>query len=632
MYNISMKKQYDIIVIGAGHAGIEACLASSRMGCRTLLITMDADKIGFMSCNPAVGGIGKGQLVKEIDALGGEMAKATDAAGIQFRILNKSKGPAVWSSRAQVDRKLYNKYMVKTVKRQERLDVLEDTVERVFFKKNRVGGVLTKSGMKIKTPCVVVASGTFLNGLIHLGKEKTPGGRVNERPAKKLSFSLRDAGINLMRFKTCTPPRIDGKSVDYSRMRIQPGDKRPQPFSFSTRALKLKQVPCHLVYTNKKTHQVIQKNLSSAPIVTGDMAGADVRYCPSIEAKIARFPERDRHQIFIEPEGLDIDEKYCNGLFTSFPLDIQYKMLKAIPGMKKVRITKPGYAIEYDVIDPRQLLLTLETKKFRGLFFAGQVNGTTGYEEAAGQGLIAGINAALKAKGKGPFILDRSQAYIGVLIDDLVTKGTNEPYRMFTSRAEYRLILREDNADLRLSEMGYGLGLVKKKAYEKVRIKRKRIEEGLRALMHKKLYPTIKTNNRLKKMAISPISNVLTMFDLLKRPEVDFDTLKNLDGFKKKIGDEEIRQIEIEVKYKGFIERQKREIENFKRIEKIRIPDDFKFYKIPGLSNEISEKLTAARPISLGHASRISGVTPVAISILMVYLKRWREDRWKKRQ
>jgi tRNA uridine 5-carboxymethylaminomethyl modification enzyme len=362
------------------------------------------------------------------------------------------------------------------------------------------------------------------------------------------------------------------------------------------------------------------------------MDGADVRYCPSIEAKIARFPDRERHQIFIEPEGLDTDEKYCNGLFTSFPIDIQYKMLRAIPGLENVKITKPGYAIEYDVVEPRQLLLTLETKKIKGLFFAGQVNGTTGYEEAAAQGLIAGINAALKLRKKDPLVLDRSRAYIGVLIDDLVTKGTNEPYRMFTSRVEYRLLLREDNADLRLGEMAYGLHLLKKKDYENICLKRKRIKQGLKTLKHIKIYPTKKTNSRLKKLEISPIANVSTMFDLLKRPEVDFNMLKNLDGLKGSFNDKEIRQIEIEVKYRGFIDRQKREIENFKRIEKIKIPDDFKFDGIPGLSNEIIEKLTLSRPLNLGQASRISGVTPVAISVLMVYLKRWRVDRWKKRQ
>jgi len=639
-----MRKMYDVIVIGGGHAGIEAALSSSRMKCKTLLITMDIHKIGYMSCNPAIGGIGKGQLVKEIDALGGEMAKATDATGIQFRVLNKSKGPAVWSSRAQVDRRLYNRYMKEKLEAQPNLDVLEDVVDALLIKRNKIQGVLTKSGLKINSTCVVITSGTFLDGIIHIGKDRVVGGRINEQSSKKLSHSLRDSGLRIMRFKTCTPPRIDGKSVDFSRMKIQKGDKMPQAFSFSSNGLRLRQLPCYLVYTNEVTHKIIAKNLSSAPIVTGDMEGADVRYCPSIEAKIARFPERTRHQIFIEPEGLDTDEKYCNGLFTSFPLDIQNKMLRSIQGLEKVNITKPGYGIEYDAIDSQELKLTLETKNIKGLFFAGQVNGTTGYEEAAAQGLMAGINAALKVKEKDPFILDRSQAYIGVLIDDLVTKGTKEPYRMFTSRVEYRLILRQDNADLRLTERGYRLELVDKKTYNKAVFKKERIAQGLERISNVKLYPNTKTNDTLKKWNIS-INNVMTLLDLLKRPGVSFDVLKALDKKEENVLldppksaarsaqkllykdlqsllDEETRQIEIEVKYKGFIDRQAREVNNFKRIENIKVPESFKFDNISGLSNEIVEKLSIARPANLGQASRISGITPVAISILMIYLKK----------
>ena len=374
-----MEKLYDVIVVGGGHAGIEAALASSRMQARTLLITMDMEKIGYMSCNPAIGGIGKGQLVKEIDALGGEMAKATDSSGIQFRILNKSKGPAVWSSRAQVDRKLYNRYMIARVKNEKNLELLEDMAEALLIKNNKINAIFTKSGLKIRASCVVIAGGTFLNGIIHIGKDRLPGGRINEKAARKLSYSMRDSGLKLMRFKTCTPPRIDGKSIDFSKMKIQKGDRSPQPFSFTTKKLKLKQLPCYLVYTTGVTHKVIEKNLSSAPILTGDMRGIDVRYCPSIEAKIARFPDRERHQIFIEPEGLDTDEKYCNGLFTSLPDNVQEKMLKAIPGLENAKITKPGYGIEYDVVDSRQLLPTLETKKIEGLFLAGQINGTTGF-------------------------------------------------------------------------------------------------------------------------------------------------------------------------------------------------------------------------------------------------------------
>ncbi len=613
---------YDVIVVGGGHAGTEAALAAAKLGCSVLLVSMNLDTIGLMSCNPAIGGLGKGQLVKEVDALGGFMGVAADSCAIQFRRLNASKGPAVRSSRAQEDRQKYRLFVKQTLENQKNLFLYQAEATRIIVKNNSVCGIEASLGEKLYCKTLIIAAGTFLNGLIHIGLTNFSGGRLGEDASKKLSNSLKDLGLRLGRFKTGTCARLDARTINYKKLKIQKGDKDPLPFSFSTKEINSDQIPCHITYTNTKTHKIIRDSLKYSPLYTGKIKSTGVRYCPSIEDKIVKFSERERHQIFLEPEGRDTVEVYPNGVSTSLPIKVQLKMLHSIEGLEKVEILRPGYGIEHDFIDPTQLNPTLETKKIKNLFLTGQINGTTGYEEAAAQGLIAGINAALKVKSKEPFILGRDQAYIGVLIDDLTTKGTNEPYRMFTSRVEYRLLLREDNADQRLRKFGFEIGLINTECFGRTKKKIKDIKSGIKVLNENRIKPSVKVNNRLKALGTSSLRGNVCLADLLRRPQVNIDDIIKFNSCKLEYPKEVLEEIEIELKYEGFIKRQSEEIDRFNRIDKIRIPEGINYRKISGLSREICEKLEKHRPITLGQASRISGVTPAAISLLMIYFKK----------
>jgi len=611
---------FDVIVVGAGHAGCEAALAAARMGHPTLLITINTERIAHMSCNPAIGGLAKGHLVKEIDALGGEMAKNIDATGIQFRRLNTKKGPAVWSSRAQADMELYRQRMKQIVENQSNLWLKQAIVDEILVEDRQVKGIRTSIDEIYLGKTVILTTGTFLRGLIHIGLKNFPSGRMGDPPSNKLSECLKRLGFEIGRLKTGTCPRLDGRTVNYDVLEPQYGDDPPHPFSFSTEKIDRPQVPCYITYTNEKTHEIIKSGLDRSPLFTGVIKGVGARYCPSIEDKVVRFPEKPRHQIFIEPEGLNTTEVYPNGIPTSLPIDIQLKMVRSIKGLEKAEIIRPGYAIEYDYANPIQLKPSLETKLIKGLFFAGQINGTSGYEEAAAQGIMAGINAVKYVRGEEPVILDRSQAYIGVLIDDLVTKGTNEPYRMFTSRAEYRLLLREDNADLRLMPLGYELGLIDKETYRRFLEKKQAIEETLKRLSEIKLRPTAGINDALKNIGTTPLRTPATLKDILRRPEVNIYDLAIFDEYLKNLPQAVADEVSFQVKYEGYIKHQQEQVARFKKMEDIKIPLDFDYSTIAGLSNEVKEKLSKIRPTSLGQAARISGITPAAISILHVYL------------
>lgn len=616
---------YDVIIIGAGHAGVEAALASARMGCNTLLTTLNMDNIAMMPCNPSVGGPAKGHLVREIDALGGEMGVNADKTCIQYRMLNTGKGPAVQALRAQADKKLYQNTMKHTCELQENLDVKQLLIDEILFEDNKVTGVVVETGEVYTCKAVVLASGTYLKGRIIIGENTYDGGPNGQRAAIKLSSCLLKAGVELMRFKTGTPARVDRRSLDFSKMIIQPGDDEVHNFSFMSDVKTREQVPCWLTYTNEQTHKIIRDNIERAPMANGIITGVGPRYCPSIETKIVRFPDKERHQLFIEPEGLDTEEMYVQGMSTSMPIDVQMEFLRTIPGLENVRIMRPGYAIEYDCINPLQLKPSLEFKKISGFFSAGQTNGTSGYEEAASQGLIAGINAALKIQGKEPLILKRSDGYIGVLIDDLVTKGTNEPYRVMTSRAEYRLLLRQDNADLRLTEKGRQVGLVSDERYARFVKRRDSIKNTIELLSEIRIHPNKETLAKMQEFELGSIHNTVTAADLLKRKEISYDNLKHIVELPE-ISEDVKKQVEITLVYEGYIKKQLEQVERMEKLEEKLLPEDINYDEVSSLRDEAREKLNAIRPISIGQASRISGVSPADISVLLVYLEQYRRQ------